>query len=169
MPLPEKEGKDALVENKNLAGPLGRSGSWVLSPGGCSHLSRSSSSVEWALSKAKEENETTTILHLPWQGGTLSKAEKDLHTAHMRKWELGETAPELWRSLRAHVDVHQDPPSASWQKASAPRLPCYRYSGYATYLPQPDLRPPASRTVRNKFLLFESPSVWYFVMASHAD
>lgn len=33
----------------------------------------------------------------------------------------------------------------------------------------PDLRPPASITMRNKFLLLKLPSLWYFVRAAPTD
>ena len=50
---------------KNLAEPSGRSCGSVPSSGGCSHLSRSSSRVEWALSKGKSEDGETAVMSLP--------------------------------------------------------------------------------------------------------
>ena len=53
-------------------------------------------------------------------------------------------------------DTARNTPSASEEKTSHEKL----------ILLDLDLGPPASRTVRNKSLLFKSPNLWYFVTAA---
>ena len=60
-------------------------------------------------------------------------------------------------------------PSAMWgdSKKAAFRKPWRVYAQRTQLCWLPDLRRPSSRIVGNRYLLFKSPSLWYFVTAAH--
>lgn len=97
--------------NNNLAELLGRSCSLMLSSGGCSHRSRSSSRVEWALSRASEENWENSHFPSPLttRHSALERERTFQFVLSLLTWENKSSVrvyQELQRSLR--YDLNHD-------------------------------------------------------------
>ena len=73
-------------------------------------------------------------------------------------WEIS-VSPHMYTEKMSHEHTVRRRPSVSQEESLSQNWT----------MPSPDLRLPARRTVRNTFLLWKPPGLWYSIMAAQAD